>query len=125
MIFEFHDDLSKVLPLSYQNISDKFGEDEKKLEDIMKELIGSIIFPDVMVFGNQRAWQKEADIFAVGINGELIVIELKVKGQYDRSKVLQAMEYSQIFSKCAYIPFYPQFIRKPFQKKWIQSCERK
>lgn len=46
-------------------------------------MIGNEIFPEYMVFGNERSLQKEADLFAVDGNGSLVVIELKVEGHYE------------------------------------------
>lgn len=102
MIFEVDENLTKFRPIPHSSISDRFGENEKKLENIFKDRIGNDIFPELMVIGNERILQKEPDIFAVGENGELVLFELKVFGHYDRSKIYQAMEYAQIFSKWRY-----------------------
>ncbi|OQX02787.1 MAG: hypothetical protein BWK80_57110, partial [Desulfobacteraceae bacterium IS3] len=60
------------------------------------------VFPEYFVFGNERSFQREADIFAVNGEGDLVVFELKVAGEYDRGKIYQALEYSQLFSRWEY-----------------------
>lgn len=50
------------------------------------------------MFGNERSFQKEADLFAVNSSGDLIIFELKVEGLYDRGKIYQALNYAQHFS---------------------------
>ena len=78
------------------------GESEKNLENYLKEIIGDILFPEYLVFGNERSFQSEADLFALNSSGDLVVFELKVDGHYDRGKVYQALGYAQHFSYWRY-----------------------
>lgn len=97
--------------LNYTNIK-SFGEaiglkegysiNEKALETIISNMIGETIFQEYLVFGRERNFQKEADIYAVNEDGDLIIFELKVDGHYDRSKVLQVMDYAALYSKWSY-----------------------
>lgn len=102
MLFSVEENLKNIIPLRYKNISEKYGENEKKLEELLKDMIGKDIFPQYLVFGNERKWQREADLFAVDSQGNLILIELKVGGQYDTEKIYQGMRYAQEFSHWKY-----------------------
>ena len=102
MLFEVVGDLQDIQPLKHLDVSQKFDKKEKNLEEFLKRRIGNEIFPQYMIFGNERSLQKEADLFAVDGNGALVVIELKVAGLYDRGKIYQAMDYAQIFSVWQY-----------------------
>jgi len=98
MLFEYNQGKKTFEPLSGMPISDSLGGSEKDLEDYLKSVIGDLIFPEYLVFGNERSFQGEADLFAVNGRGDLVVFELKVHGHYDRGKIYQAMSYAQIFS---------------------------
>jgi len=102
MLFEYKKENKTFEPLSGMAISQSHGGSEKDLEDYLKSVIGDLVFPEYLVFGSQRAFQEEADLFAVNGNGDLVLFELKVHGHYDRGKVYQAMSYAQIFSTWRY-----------------------
>jgi hypothetical protein len=85
-------------PVTGMNIVDSLGGNEKDLENFLKESFGDLLFPEYFVFGNERAFQREADLFAVNSTGDLIVFELKVHGHYDRDKIYQVLDYAQHFS---------------------------
>jgi hypothetical protein len=101
MILEIKNDMKELIGLEYKNIN-SLNQNEKNLEKSLSDNIGDLIFPEYLVFGNERSFQKEADIFAVDEFGNLIVFELKVAGEYDRGKIYQALEYAQIFSNWQY-----------------------
>ncbi|MCX6999597.1 MAG: hypothetical protein NT106_04790 [Candidatus Sumerlaeota bacterium] len=113
MLFEVKGDMENILPISSLDVSQKFSKNEKNLEEFLKRMIGNEVFPQYMIFGNERSLQKEADLFAVDGNGALVVIELKVAGLYDRGKLYQAMDYAQIFSVWQYSDMNEHF-RKCF-----------
>lgn len=102
MLFEMDEQSKGFKPVSGMTIVDSLGESEKDLENYLKEIIGDILFPEYMVFGNERSFQTEADLFAVNNCGDLVVFELKVHGHYDRGKVYQALSYAQRFSYWRY-----------------------
>ena len=80
MLFEMDEQSKGFKPVSGMTIVDSLGESEKDLENYLKEIIGDILFPEYMVFGNERSFQTEADLFAVNNCGDLVVFELKVHG---------------------------------------------
>jgi hypothetical protein len=83
-------------------MKDDAQANEKDLEGIISKMVGENIFQDFLVFGRERSFQKEADIYAVNEDGDVVIFELKVDGHYDRSKVLQVMDYAAIYSKWGY-----------------------
>lgn len=114
MIFkvELKGDKLNVQPKKYMNIK-TFGKEiglkgdystnEKDLEKLITSMIGEEIFQDYLVIGNERPYQPEADIYAVNEDGDLVLFELKVHGHYDRSKVLQVMDYASKYSRWDYL----------------------
>lgn len=123
MLFEISQDLAEtkfIPPLAI----DAFGGNEKELEKCLKELIGDVLFPELLVFGTERSFQSEPDIFAVNGRGDLVVFELKVAGQYDRGKTLQAMDYAQRYSHWRY-PAINLHFKKGFgdDKEFIDHFE--
>ena len=74
MLFEVVGELEEIRPIAYLDISRKFKKREQKLEDFLRQKIGNEIFPEYMVFGNERNRQKEADLFAVDGNGSLVIL---------------------------------------------------
>ena len=102
MLFEHNQEKNTFTPLSGMSISASIGGSEKDLENYLKSVIGDLIFPEYLVFGNERSFQGEADLVAVNGRGDLVVLELKVNGHYDRGKIYQAMSYAQVFSRWRY-----------------------
>lgn len=98
MLFELDEQSKGFKPVAGMNIVASLGQSEKDLEDYLKKTIGDLLFPEYFVFGNERSFQGEADLFAVNSDGDLVVFELKVDGHYDRGKVYQALSYAQHFS---------------------------
>lgn len=102
MIFEIKNDMKELVPLDFDDISNSLGQNEKNLEEALSRNIGDAIFPEYLVFGNERSFQREADIFAIDEYGNLVLFELKVSGHYDRGKIYQALDYAQAFSHWQY-----------------------
>ena len=124
MLFEMDEQSKGFKPVSGMNIVDSLGENEKDLENYLKEIIGDILFPEYMVFGNERSFKSEPDLFAVNSSGDMVVFELKVHGHYDRGKVYQALSYAQRFSYWRYTEMNNHF-RKCFPegKELIDAFE--
>lgn len=111
MIFKVELNNNKKLetkPQEYINIKD-FGKEigdsanEKSLEELIAAMIKrEEIFQNYMVIGTERFYQPEADIYAVNEDGDLVLFELKVDGNYDRGKVLQVMNYAANYSRWDY-----------------------
>jgi hypothetical protein len=123
MIFDIDKEFKNIKPVGFKNIREINKENEKRLENLLKRLIGDEIFPDLLVFGNERQWQKEADIFALNNQGDLILIELKVDGHYDRGKIYQVMDYAQIFSEWQYGNINDHF-KKCFPNEKVEIAQK-
>ena len=124
MLFELDEQSKGFKPVAGMNIVDSLGQNEKDLEDYLKSIIGDLLFPEYLVFGNERSFQSEADLFAVNSNGDLIVFELKVHGHYDRGKVYQALSYAQHFSFWRYNEMNNHFQKCfPKSKQLIDAFE--
>ena len=124
MLFELDEQSKGFKPVTGMNIVDSLGQKEKDLEDYLKSIIGDLLFPEYLVFGNERSRQSEADLFAVNSNGDLVVFELKVHGHYDRGKVYQALSYAQHFSFWRYAEMNNHFKKCfPRGKELINAFE--
>ena len=93
MLLEIKNEMKELIPVDYKNISESLGQNEKNLEEALSRNIGDILFPEYLVFGNERKYQKEPDIFAIDEHGNLVLFELKVAGEYDRGKIYQAADH--------------------------------
>ncbi len=77
---------------------------EKEIEILIREIInsGEIIADDeLMIIGQERKYQEEADLFALDRNGVLYIFELK-RWQSDTENLLQVFRYGQIFGQYDY-----------------------
>ena len=115
MILELDKTTNSLVPLRVKDIKDATGGNEKLLENYLKQAIGSAVLPEYRVFGNERSFQCEADLFAVNSNGNLVVFELKVNGTYDRGKIYQGLHYAERFSRWTYVDMNTHF-KKCFGK---------
>ena len=72
MLFELDEQVKRFKPVTGMTIVDSLGGSEKDLESYLKKTIGDLLFPEYLVFGNERRFQGEADLFAVNSDGDLI-----------------------------------------------------
>lgn len=94
MIFEIHRN-GKTAPklVKTSSLTDQ-GWSEKDLENYLRENLPKLIGDDLMVIGQSRPFQPEADLLALDRRGDLWIFELKrVSGSSDN--LLQVMRYSQ------------------------------
>ncbi len=82
-------------PMPFEDFS-HFGNLEKDLENLIAENILHVLFEDapLMPVFQERPMQKEADIYALNENGDLIIFELK-RGSAGSDAVVQALSYAQ------------------------------
>lgn len=79
-----------------------FGIKEKDIEVFFAAHIHELIPEDqLMLIGQERQYQEEADLFALDRNGTLYIFELK-RWQSSSENLLQVMRYGQIFGRYAY-----------------------
>jgi hypothetical protein len=76
---------------------------EKELEDLIAKRMWDVLFEgnELMVIRQERAWQPEADIYALNKQGDLIIFELK-REHADAGAVHQVLRYCEKASRCGY-----------------------
>ena len=69
---------------------------EKHLEDLIAENLFDVLFEgnDLMPIKQERAWQPEADIYALNRNGDVVVFELK-RDAAGKGALHQALRYCE------------------------------
>lgn len=69
---------------------------EKELEDLLAQNLWDVLFEsnELMPIFQERAWQPEADIYALNEQGDLIIFELK-RSRADNGAVHQALRYCE------------------------------
>lgn len=82
-------------PVPFSSLAD-LEKVEKDLERILAENLFGVLFDDarLLPIHQERAYQAEADIYAVNETGDLFVFELK-RGSSGRDAVVQLLEYGE------------------------------
>lgn len=86
---------SRIEPLPFFDLSG-VGKREKDLENLLADHILDVLFEDapLMPIFQERAWQSEADLYALNENGDLIIFELKLN-MAGGGAVQQVLHYTQ------------------------------
>ena len=80
----------------------EFGLQEIDIENFLKSRLGEIISEDqLMLIGQERQYQEEADLLALDKDGTLYIFELK-RWKSQPENLLQVMRYGQIFGRYTY-----------------------
>lgn len=94
MIFEIQKDGKGIpKPVKTSSLTDE-GWNEKDLENYLRGNLPKLISDDLMVIGQSRPYQPEADLIALDRQGDLWIFELK-KVATSSDNLLQVMRYSQ------------------------------
>src|SRR6266478_1580480 len=94
MIFEIQrNGKASPKPVKTSSLTDE-GWNEKDLENYLRENLPMLISDDLMVVGQSRPYQPEADLLALDRQGDLWIFELK-KVATSSDNLLQVMRYSQ------------------------------
>ena len=79
-----------------------FDLKEQDIENFLKSRLGEIVSEDqLMLIGQERKGQEEADLLALDKDGILYIFELK-RWQSNQENILQVMRYGQIFGRYTY-----------------------
>lgn len=79
-----------------------FGLKEEHIENFLKSRLSEIVSEDqLMLIGQERRWQEEADLLALDKDGILYIFELK-RWHSQEENILQVMRYGQIFGRYTY-----------------------
>ena len=102
MFYELRtDDIKKSVPIQLKT-PDDVGLKEKHIEEFLKSRLDEIVSADhLMLIGQERALQEEADLLALDKGGVLYIFELK-RWQSNKENILQVMRYGQIFGRYEY-----------------------
>ncbi len=80
----------------------KYGLKEEDIENFLKSRLSEIVSEDqLMLIGQQRKRQEEADLLALDKDGILYIFELK-RWKSEQENILQVMRYGQIFGRYTY-----------------------
>ena len=78
------------------------GVHEKHIEGFLRSRLSEVVSEDyLMLIGQERRWQEEADLLALDKKGDLFIFELK-RWQSNSENILQVMRYGQIFGRYKY-----------------------
>ncbi len=78
------------------------GLKEKDIENFLKSRLGEVVSEDqLMLIGQERTGQEEADLLALDKDGVLYIFELK-RWKSKPENILQVMRYGQIFGRYTY-----------------------
>ena len=79
-----------------------FGLKERDIENFLRSRLAEIVSEDhLMLIGQERSLQEEADLLALDKKGDLYIFELK-RLESNSENILQVMRYGQIFGRYAY-----------------------
>ena len=79
-----------------------FGLTEKDLEDFLSSRLTDVVFEDeLMLIGQERPFQAEADLLALDKDGALYIFELK-RWKSRQEDLLQVLRYGQKFGRYTY-----------------------
>ena len=80
----------------------EFGLKEENIENFLKSRLSEIVSEDqLMLIGQERKRQEEADLLALDKDGILYIFELK-RWKSKQENILQVMRYGQIFGRYTY-----------------------
>ena len=75
---------------------------EKNIEDFVSSRLAEFVSEEhLMLIGQERKWQEEADLLALDKTGILYIFELK-RWESNPENILQVMRYGQIFGRYPY-----------------------
>ena len=95
------DDIQKSARTQIASLSD-FGLKEKDLENFLGSRLTDVVFEDeLMLIGQERAFQAEADLLALDKDGVLYIFELK-RWESRQEDLLQVLRYGQKFGRYTY-----------------------
>ena len=79
-----------------------FSLHEEHIENFVKSRLSEIVSEEhLLLIGQERKWQEEADLLALDKEGALYIFELK-RWESNAENILQVMRYGQIFGRYPY-----------------------
>ncbi len=91
---------------------DQFKIKEKDIENFLITNLNDVLPEDqLMIIGQERSYQEEADILAIDKTGKLYIFELK-RWESNKENLLQVLRYGQIFGRYNYSELEDLFHRQ-------------
>lgn len=101
MLYRFDRPIGASKPVKVATLSD-FGFKEKDLEVFLGSHLTAVVSEEhLMLIGQERPWQEEADLLALDRKGVLYIFELK-RWESRKENILQVLRYGQIFGRYSY-----------------------
>ena len=95
------DDIQRSARTEIASLAD-FGLTERDLEDFLSSRLTDVVFEDeLMLIGQERPFQAEADLLALDKDGVLYIFELK-RWESRQEDLLQVLRYGQKFGRYTY-----------------------
>lgn len=102
MLYEFNLSNPEKSPKVAIRHPDHFSLLEKDIENFVRTRLSEIVSEEhLMLIGQERKWQEEADLLALDKDGVLYIFELK-RWKSVSENILQVMRYGQIFGRYTY-----------------------
>ncbi len=95
------DDIESSTPMEVRTPAD-FNLKEQDIENFLRSRLHEVVSEEqLMLIGQERKMQEEADLLALDKDGVLYIFELK-RWQSSQENILQVMRYGQIFGRYTY-----------------------
>ena len=106
------DDQNGLDPVEFYELSE-LNKIEKHLENLLAENLLNKLFEDnaLMPIHQERSFQGEADIYAVTVNGDVVIFELK-RGIVGDEAMVQILRYAQWAGQWTYDKLNNYFKKK-------------
>ncbi len=102
-----------------------FSIREEHIESFVKSRLSEIVSEEhLMLIGQERKWQEEADLLALDKAGSLYIFELK-RWESNTENLLQVMRYGQIFGRYPYEDLEALARRQQNLEGSLQDAHRK
>lgn len=102
MLYEFNKEDPRTSKKVKITTPADFNIKEKHIEDFLKSRLAELVSEDqLMLIGQERAMQAEADLLALDRNGKLFIFELKRWSSHEEN-LLQVLRYGQKFGRYSY-----------------------
>jgi hypothetical protein len=117
MLFELSNDYNSLKPLKYLDIGE-ICKKEKDLEDLLAKHLQGTLFEGnrLLPFHQERNRQKEADIYALNQEGDLVIFELK-RGVAGAGALEQLFRYTQLAGEWSYEEIEQKFAKYPTRQQ--------
>jgi hypothetical protein len=128
MLFELQldeEDSDRLRPLPFKDLED-LDRLEEDLENILDNHLHDTLYQEspLMTFFRQRSFQKEADLYALNGNGDLVIFELK-RGGAGAGAVKQILKYAQEAGRWSYTGLSDRYSKYTDKDRELKEAHQK